>query len=43
MAGTEQNGAAAGTKATTDPKDRTEGEAETKPKKLKNKVYEREL
>jgi polyphosphate kinase 2 len=43
MAEAEQNGASAGTIATTDPKDRTEGEAEAKPKKLKNKVYEREL
>ncbi len=43
MAEAEQSAASAGTLVTTDPKDRTEGEAETKPKKLKNKVYEREL
>ncbi len=43
MSKTKQNISAAGTTATTDPKDRTEGEAGAKGKKLKNKVYEQEL
>ncbi len=43
MAQTKQNISAAGTTATTDPKDRTEGEAGAMGKQLKNKVYEQEL
>ncbi len=43
MAKAERDGVPADVLDTTDAKDQTEGEADTKPKKLKNKVYEREL
>ncbi len=43
MSETEQGSTAAGTTAIMDAKDRNEGEADTKPKKLKKKVYQREL